>query len=54
MREVYTISINDANGTPVTAVYNVSVEAYGAGQLSGAKADVVIAMMRYGDSVAAL
>ena len=54
MRQTYTISVNDANGTPVTPVYNVSVEAYGKTQLEGAKADVVIAMMRYGDSVAAL
>ena len=44
----------DANGNPVTSVYKVSVEAYGKGQLTGARADVVVAMMRYGDSVAAL
>ena len=47
-------TLYDANGKAVTSVYNVSVEAYGKAQLSGANKDVVIAMMRYGDSVAAL
>jgi predicted secreted protein len=54
MRDTYTIALYDAEGNPVTQVYDVSVEAYGAAQVGGQYNDVVIAMMRYGDSVAAL
>lgn len=54
MRDTYSIALYDANGKPVTQIYNVSVEAYAKGQLGGSYNDVVIAMMRYGDSVAAL
>jgi hypothetical protein len=54
MRDNYTIALYDANGNAVTQVYEVSVEAYGAPQLGGTYNDVVIAMMRYGDSVAAI
>ena len=54
MRDTFTIALYDANGNAVSAVYEVSVEAYGQAQLSGDKANVVIAMMKYGDSVAAI
>jgi hypothetical protein len=54
MRQSFTISLIDANGNPVTQILNASVEAYGKAQLGGAYNDVVVAMMRYGDSVAAL
>ena len=54
MRDTYTIALYDANGNAVTAVYNVSVEGYAKAQLGGTYNDVVIAMMRYGDSVAAI
>jgi hypothetical protein len=54
MRDTYTIALYDAEGNAVTQVYEVSVEAYGQAQLGGEYNDVVIAMMRYGDAVAAL
>ena len=54
MREVHTIALYNANGEVVTTVYNVSVEAYAGAQVGGQYNDVVIALMRYGDSVAAL
>ena len=54
MREAFTIALYDANGNAVSQVYNVSVEAYGSAQIGGIYNDVIIAMMRYGDSVAAL
>jgi hypothetical protein len=54
MRETFTFAMYDANGNVVTKVYNVSVEAYAKAQIGGAYNDVVIAMMRYGDAVAAL
>ena len=53
MRDTFTIALYDANSNPVTQVYEVSVEAYGKAQLTTAYRDVIIAMMRYGDSVAA-
>ena len=54
MRDTYSIALYDAAGKPVTEIYHVSVEAYGQEQLEGTYNDVVVAMMRYGDSVAAL
>ena len=54
MRDTFTIALYDAAGNAVSAVYEVSVEAYGQAQLSGTKADVVNAMMKYGDAVAAI
>ena len=52
MREVFTIVINDANGNAVTGVYDVSVEAYAATQLESEKAPAMVALLKYGDSVA--
>ena len=54
MRDTFTISLTDAEGNAVTQVYNVSVEAYGQQNLGGNLHDVFIAMMRYGDAVAAI
>lgn len=54
MRSGYSFALYDGNGNAVTQIYRVSVEAYAAGQLGGTYNDVVIAMMRYGDSVAAI
>ena len=52
MRENMTIALYDTDGNAVTSIYTVSAEAYAKG-LTGDKADVAVAMMRYGDSVAA-
>lgn len=51
MRDVYTFAIYDANGNPVTSVYNISVEAYVKEQLGAERAPALIAMMKYGDAV---
>ena len=53
MRETFTIALYDANGNPVTAVYEASAEAYAKGLLGGSQNDVAVTMMRYGDAVAA-
>lgn len=47
-------ALYDADGNAVSVVYKVSIEAYGQAQLGGDKADVVNAMMKYGDAVAAI
>ena len=54
MRDTYSIALCDTDGNAVTQVYNVSVEAYAKEQLSGDRGPALIAMMKYGDSVAAL
>lgn len=45
---------NDAEGNAISPVYNISVEAYVQNHLSGSYNDVVIAMMKYSDAVAAI
>ena len=54
MRDTFTIVVNDANGNAVTCTYNVTVEAYAGQQLDGAKAPAMLALIRYGDAVAAI
>ena len=46
-------TVEDANGNAVTPVYQLTVEAYAKNQIGGAYEAVAVAMMRYGDSVAA-
>jgi hypothetical protein len=53
VRETVTVALYDAEGNPVTQVYNVSVEGYAVKAYTGSQAAVAIAMMRYGDSVTA-
>ena len=55
MRETFTIYITDAAGNLQTCTYNVTVEAYAAAQLEDAdKAPAMLALIRYGDAVAAI
>ena len=54
MRDTFKIAVYDAAGNAASYVYEVSVEAYGKAQLGTDNNDVVIAMMKYGDAVAAL
>lgn len=55
MRKVHTIALYDPKtDEPVTVVYSLSVEAYAQTLLGGTYNDIAIAMMKYGDSVAAL
>ncbi|MBE6958151.1 MAG: leucine-rich repeat domain-containing protein [Ruminococcaceae bacterium] len=53
MREVFTIALRDANGNPVTQVYNVSAEGYATSRVNTERHAMDVALMRYGDSVAA-
>jgi len=51
-RDEFTVALYDpATGEPVTAIYTVSVEAYAKNNLTGAKRDAYIALMKYGDAV---
>ena len=54
MREDYTIALYDADGNAVTQVYQISAEACAKLHLGGTYNDLTIAMMKYGDSLAAL
>lgn len=55
MRKVHDFALYDAaTGEPVTATYHYNVEAFAEDQLGKTYNDVVIAMMKYGDSVAAI
>jgi hypothetical protein len=53
LRDYYEFALYDANGNAVSPVYKVSVEAYAKNQIGGTYEAVAVAMMRYGDSVAA-
>lgn len=55
MRKVHDFALYDVStGEAVTATYNYTVEAFAQKQVGNTYNDVVIAMMKYGDSVAAL
>ena len=54
MRDTFTIALCNANDSLASKAYKVSVAAYAQEQLGTDNNDVVIAMMRYGDSIAAL
>jgi hypothetical protein len=54
MRDIFTINLVDAEGNVASQVLTASVEAFGKPHVGGAYNDVVVAMLRYGDSVAAL
>ena len=47
-------SLYDADGDAVTQIYNVSVEGYANGRKNTDRHAIDVALMRYGDSVAAL
>ncbi|MBQ1264199.1 MAG: hypothetical protein IIY04_02135, partial [Oscillospiraceae bacterium] len=54
MRESYEITFHDkSTGEQVSKTYTCSVQAYANGLLGSANNDLVIAMMKYGDAVAA-
>jgi len=51
-RDEFTVALYDpTTDEPVTAIYTVSVEAYAKNNLTGAKRDAYIALMKYGDAV---
>lgn len=55
MRKVYNIGLYDpATGEAVSAIYTSSVEGFATEQLNGQYRDVIVTMMKYGDSVASL
>ena len=51
LRSTYTIAVYDANGNVVSQVIEASIEACAKSHIGGANNDLVIALMRYGDSV---
>ncbi len=51
MRSTFTIAVYDADGNIVSQVIETSIEACAQTHLGGANNDLVIALMRYGDSV---
>ncbi|MBE6958498.1 MAG: hypothetical protein E7447_05040, partial [Ruminococcaceae bacterium] len=53
MRDTVTFALYDTNGNPVTAVQSISVEALVKNLTTSAQGNVILAMMRYGDAVAA-
>jgi cell wall-associated NlpC family hydrolase len=54
MRHKFTIVLTSYYGYQVSPCYNLSVEAFAQEQLDGDYKDVVVAMMKYGDSVDAI
>lgn len=55
LRKVHTIALyNKETGEAVTQIYGVSVEGYAESMLAGNTQELYIAMMKYGDSAAAL
>ena len=54
LRDVYELALYDANGEVVSVVYNLCAESLTKSMLGGEYNDVVVAMMRYGDAVAAV
>ena len=51
LRSTFTIAVYDANGNVVSQVIETSIEACAKSHIGGANNDLVIALMRYGDSV---
>jgi len=51
MRDTFTVALYDADGNPVTQVYNVSAEGYATARLNSTYHALDVALMRYGDSV---
>ncbi len=51
MRSTFTIAVYDADGNIVSQVIETSIEACAKSHIGGANNDLVIALMRYGDSV---
>ena len=54
LRSNYTIAVYDADGNVVSQVFEGSVESLAKAHLGTVNNDLVIAMMRYGDSVSAI
>jgi len=51
MRESHYITLYDADGNAVSQTYGLSVKDYAHSLKGGTYNDVVVAMMKYGDSV---
>lgn len=54
VRDTYTLALYNADGNAVTQVYEISVEGYANSRKDTDKHALDVALMRYGDSVAAL